>query len=166
MVRRVLITDGNQRSALAATRALGRAGIEITVGETETPSLAARSRYCRSAFRYPSPYVDEAGFVAAVRAAAVANGVHLVVPMTDITSAVLAQQRAELEGVTRVAVVNAETFWRASDKIALHRLADSLHVPNPTVRYVVGRGGLGSMADLPFPCIVKPARSRLRTSSG
>ena len=31
---RILLTDGHQRSALAATRSLGRAGIEVYVGET------------------------------------------------------------------------------------------------------------------------------------
>jgi predicted ATP-grasp superfamily ATP-dependent carboligase len=163
---RVLITDGNQRSALAVVRALGRQGMDVIVGETEVPSLASRSRHCASAFRYPSPFHDEDGFVAAVADAAVASGADLVIPMTDIPSALLSERRAHLEPRTRVAVMDAAGFWRASDKIALHRLADTLGVPNPTIRYVDDPSATGSLDDLPFPCIVKPARSRVRTPMG
>jgi predicted ATP-grasp superfamily ATP-dependent carboligase len=166
MATRVLITDGHQRSALAAVRALGRAGIDVIVGETEVPNLSSRSRYSAAAFQYPSPFTDEPAFIAAIEQNARMFGADLVIPMTDVTSAVLSEQRARLEPRTRVAVVDAETFWRASDKVALHRLADTLDVPNPTVRYVDDPASIGSLDDLSFPCVVKPARSRLRTATG
>jgi predicted ATP-grasp superfamily ATP-dependent carboligase len=166
MPPRVLITDGNQRSALATVRALGRAGIDVVVGETEHPSLAGRSRHAAATFVYPSPYADEEGFTSAVMDAVSRHRIDLVIPMTDITSAVLAERRADLETRTKVAVADAESFWRASDKVALHRLADSLGVPNPTVRYVDDAERLGSLEDVPFPCVIKPARSRLRTAAG
>lgn len=163
---RVLITDGSQRSALAAVRALGRAGLDVIVGESEVPNLAGQSRYATASFRYPSPFDDEAGFAACVAEKAHELGAGLIIPMADITSAVLAEQRERLSPPVRVAVADAATFWRASDKVALHRLADSLGVPNPTVRYAEDAGAVGSLTDLPFPCVVKPARSRLRTAAG
>jgi predicted ATP-grasp superfamily ATP-dependent carboligase len=166
VVERVLVTDGNQRSALAAVRALGRAGIDVIVGETETPSLAGRSRYAARAFRYPSPFDDEHGFVDAIERTAAETRADLILPMTDITSAVLAEQRDRLERYARVAVADPQAFWRASDKVALHRLADELGVPNPTVRYVESAREVGAFDDLPFPCVVKPARSRLKTGDG
>jgi predicted ATP-grasp superfamily ATP-dependent carboligase len=166
VVTRVLVTDGNQRSALAAVRALGRAGLDVIVGETEVPSLAGRSRYATRSFRYPSPFDHEQAFVEAVEETAKDTGADLILPMTDITSAVLAEHRDRLEKHTRIAVADADAFWRASDKVALHRLADELGVPNPTVRYVDSAGAVGPMNDLPFPCVVKPARSRLKTSDG
>ena len=166
MPTRVLITDGHQRSALAATRALGRAGMEVIVGEVDVPNLAAKSRHCTCAFRYPSPFEDEEAFLTAIKQAASDFRVDLVIPMADITSAVLAERRVGLEPGPVVAVMDADSFWRASDKVGLHRLADQLGVSNPTVQYVDDPRTLGTLRDLPFPCIVKPARSRLRTPSG
>jgi predicted ATP-grasp superfamily ATP-dependent carboligase len=165
-VTRVLITDGNQRSTLAAVRALGSAGIETIVGDTACPTLASRSRYCRSSITYPSPYADETGFVSAIRSAADRESIDLILPMTDITSAVLAEHRDCVASSARVAVVDAETFWRASDKNALHRLATRVGVPHPTVLYCDSSDDRQRALNGVFPCVVKPARSCLRTPSG
>jgi hypothetical protein len=104
-------------------------------------------------------------FVEALVGAATRLDLHLVLPMTDITSAVLAERRDAFAPQVRVAVPDADTFWRASDKNALHRLADQLGVPTPTTQYV-DRGELPDMSGIPVPCVIKPARSRVRTESG
>jgi predicted ATP-grasp superfamily ATP-dependent carboligase len=164
-VTRLLLTDGDQRSTLAAVRALGRAGYEVFVAESSAGSLASRSRQCRGTVVYPSPYDDESGFVEALSGAAGRLGIHLVLPMTDITSAVLAEHRDAFTSA-RVAVPDSETFWRASDKNALHVLADRLGVPTPTTHYI-GRGEeFPGVGEFPVPCVIKPARSRVRTETG
>lgn len=163
---KILLTDGDQRSTLAAVRALGRAGMEVYVAETSSPSLASRSRYCDQALVYPSPYADEEGFIRAIEEVSRRLRVDLIVPMTDITSALLAEHRDALAPTVRVAVMDAETFWRASDKNALHRLAATLGVPTPTLHYIDTPERLERVPDVPFPCVIKPARSRLRTPNG
>lgn len=168
MIRRVLVTDGNQRSALAVVRALGRAGIDVVAGEVTRRSLASSSRYCRTGFAYPSPYEDPDGFARTVGDTALREGVELVIPMTDIASAILAEYRQERTDFRLpVAVPDIETFWRASDKHSLHHLADELGVPTPTVRYVEADADPEAVAaDLTYPCVIKPSRSRRRTESG
>ena len=52
---KVLITDGNERAALAVTRALGGEQVEVIVGAESQRSLAGSSRYCRQSIAYPSP---------------------------------------------------------------------------------------------------------------
>ena len=163
---RILLTDGDQRSTLAAVRALGSAGIEVHVGESSRNSLASRSRHCASSFVYPSPYDDEAGFVQAVVRTAVQQDVALIMPMTDISSAILAEHRHEFAPTLRVAVPDAETFWRASDKNTLHALAERLGVPTPTTHYIDAVADPGELSDVEYPCIVKPTRSRVRAHSG
>ena len=59
---KAFVTDGNQRSALAVTRSLGRRGISVLVGEQEPVALASSSRYCAGHVTYPSPYRDPGGF--------------------------------------------------------------------------------------------------------
>lgn len=167
MPARVLVTDGSQRAALAAVRALGREGIEVVVAESSTPNLSSRSRYCSATFTYPSPFEDAGSFTRAIRDGAIRQRIDLIVPITDIASAVLAEQRDQIDSHVRVAVPDVETFWRASDKNTLHQLAESLGVPTPTLRYVDGMGNTeDALSDVTFPCVIKPSRSRRCTSAG
>jgi predicted ATP-grasp superfamily ATP-dependent carboligase len=165
-VKTILLTDGDQRSTLAAVRSLGRGGYRVVVGESVAPSLASRSRYCHLGLVYPSPYVDESAFVGAIGRAIADHGVDLVIPMTDITSAILAERPAALPAGVQIATVDAATFWRASDKIALHELAVSLGVPSPTTHIVRAPAESVDAGDMTFPCVLKPARSRLKTPTG
>lgn len=163
----VLLTDGEQRSTLAAVRALGsRDDIQVVVSGASANSLAARSRYCAAAFAYPSPYHDERGFLDAMLSGASSRSVDLVVPMTDVTCAVLSEHRDAFRAPTRVAVPDPETFWSASDKIALNTLACRVGVPTPTTHVIVQPPGEAPPEDVAFPCVVKPSRSRVRTSCG
>ncbi|MGQ0665539.1 MAG: carboxylate--amine ligase [Nitrospiraceae bacterium] len=161
---KVLLTDGDQRAALAATRALGGSGIETFVGESYIPNLAAMSRHCAKAVVYPSPFLDEKGFVECVSEIAKRYAIDLIIPVTDVTSAILAEQRSVLEKYTQVAVVDVETFWRASDKNALCRLADRIGIPTPTLSYIEHPDEVLQYADkVEYPCVVKPARARIKT---
>jgi len=67
---KVLVTDGNERTALAITRALGREQVEVIVGAQSFRSLAGASRYCRQRFVYPPPYREPEQFVSRLSAAA------------------------------------------------------------------------------------------------
>ncbi len=60
-MKRVLILYANQRSALAATRSLGRHGIHIITADETADSLAGSSRYSKLYFRYPSPRIAKRG---------------------------------------------------------------------------------------------------------
>lgn len=170
---RALLTDGDQRATLAAARALGRAGVAVIVGESAQTSLASRSRYCRAHVSYPSPYHSASSFLEAIVEAARSHSIDLVIPMTDITSAVLADRPRDFPDDIPVAVMDAASFWRASDKVSLDRLATEIGVPSPTLQTVIPEAD-GIAAALPpdwmdrtvFPCIVKPGRSRLKTATG
>ena len=52
---RILVTDSDTRSALAAVRALGREGHEVITAGDRHPSLASVSRYCHGFEGYPNP---------------------------------------------------------------------------------------------------------------
>jgi predicted ATP-grasp superfamily ATP-dependent carboligase len=80
----VFLTDGNQRSTLAATRALGAAGYRVVVGEATSQSMAGVSRYCAKSVRYPSPIEEPTRFVEWIQQEVVAKGVP-VMATTDVT---------------------------------------------------------------------------------
>jgi len=63
LMQKVLILDGKQRSALAATRSLGKRGIPMIVADEDARTLAGSSRYCQETIVYPSPYLNPKGFI-------------------------------------------------------------------------------------------------------
>ncbi len=84
--RRVLILDGDQRSALAATRSLGRKGVGVAVGSPFPVCLAGESKYCIKTVIYRSPTETISGFVEDVAGAVEKHGIDTLLPMTDASS--------------------------------------------------------------------------------
>ena len=82
----VFVTDGDERATLAVVRALGRAGIAVTVGNSRATSLAGSSRYCASRVCYPSPLTDGPGFKQFLRDELSRGKYRVLIPMTDITT--------------------------------------------------------------------------------
>jgi predicted ATP-grasp superfamily ATP-dependent carboligase len=165
ILMKILLTDGHQRSALAVTRSIGRAGMEVWVGESEEKNLSASSKYCRKAIVYPSPYEDEEGFLETIKNLVGKEKLDMVIPISDITSAILSENKKELERFTTVATADPEIYWAASDKNNLHRLAEELGVPTPALYYIEKPQQISDfLGKISFPCVLKPARSRLRLS--
>ena len=63
---KILVTDGDNRAALAITRSLGR-DHEVIVGACNRRSLASVSRWCRDSFAYHDPVRDPQGFIDTLR---------------------------------------------------------------------------------------------------
>src|SRR5688500_494742 len=93
---RVLVTDSDNRSALAAVRSLGKAGHTVVTTGDRFPSLAAVSRYSTAFERYPSPAEDPTGFLAAVVSSIDKHAIDVVLPMAEITTLLLTQNRESL----------------------------------------------------------------------
>jgi hypothetical protein len=92
----VLVTDGDERPALAITRSLGRHGFRVLVGAEGHTSLASASRYCRGHVRYPSPSRFPAAFEHFLGDFVAHQRVDVVVPVTDISTQMVADSRLAL----------------------------------------------------------------------
>src|SRR5262245_16553845 len=92
----VLVTDGDERAALAVTRGLGVAGIPVIVGAENETSLAGASRYCVKKWRYPSPLVDPKNFIESIKKAIQVFDISNLIAVTDSTTQVLANTKDEL----------------------------------------------------------------------
>lgn len=158
----VLILDGGQKSALAVLRSLARHGVACDVGESYLPNLCSRSRHCRRAFTYPSPYRSIADFQAFMARWLSENDYQAVFPLTDATLPPL----FELDQVRRGGLLRgyalADRYARASDKQRLIELAASLGVPVPETTVVDRTTDLERFARRSaFPAVVKPVLSRI-----
>jgi predicted ATP-grasp superfamily ATP-dependent carboligase len=168
----ILITDGEQRSALAVVRSLGKAGYAVGVCSAHAKPLAGASRHCRVTFRTPDPASDPAAFIGAIEGLVDSNPVELVIPMTDVTAPLLLELRARRPEVA-LPFPSLAKYRDLSDKSLLTDVAAGLGVPVPRQVVIPDEGadlkGLlhaVEVAGLPWPMILKPARSAGQVAGG
>jgi predicted ATP-grasp superfamily ATP-dependent carboligase len=164
---KALVTDGDERPALAITRSLGRRGISVLVGAERAVSLASSSRYCARHVTYPSPYQSPEAFARFVQDVVERERVDLVVPVSDVTTHLVAQHWDALRRHAAIAAPPFEAFDFVSNKSSLLRRAGQCGIPIPRTHLVDGLAGLQAvLGQIDYPAVVKPARSRIPTNAG
>ena len=157
----VLVLDANQRSALAAVRSLGRAGLRVFAADSSGATLAGASRYCHRRLSYPSPYSEPQAFVDAIAQAVRAHGIDVVLPMTEVSLQLLLGARDRL-GTAALPAPALAAFEAMSDKYRLFKTAQALGVPMPRTVFIDDAHSLVAQADAwDYPVVVKPHRSRI-----
>jgi predicted ATP-grasp superfamily ATP-dependent carboligase len=159
-VSRILICDGEQRTALAAVRSLGRAGHHVDLCSHVGGALAATSRYISRFALVPDPLAAPDTFVPAVHRLASQLGSAVVLPVTDQSSAALLPARDQFAGVT-IPGPDADAFRRASDKRLVLAEAAALGIATPRQIVLTDATEVAQIeADhLPFPVVIKPGAS-------
>lgn len=153
---RVLVLDGEQRSALAVVRSLGRAGYRVATGADHPGALAAASRYSAALELLPSPLERPDAFRRGVVDAVARGGYDVVVPVTEPSALALL---GDPSVGALLPMPDADAFHEANDKVALMQRAAGLGIDVPrfvTVRDV--EDGAAEVWDV-FPAVVKPGRS-------
>src|SRR5437773_12468662 len=95
---RVLITDGNERAALATARSLVRAGQTVCVTAPTPLSLAGVSRGVRARVITTDPLTNPAGYAAALRRVAAQEGTTLLLPIRDASPGAVLRRRGVRPG--------------------------------------------------------------------
>ncbi len=156
--RRVLVTDGEQRAALAITRSLGRTGSEVWVGAASRWSLAGSSRYAAGRVTLPDPLAAPVQYTLAVEAAVRRLGCQLLLPVTEGSLLALLGAR-ERFGECVLPFPDLMTFRAVNDKAAVLAAARKLGIAVPEqVELVAPSTGIDTER-LRFPVVVKPGRS-------
>ena len=165
---RVLVLDGNENQAVAATRSLSRAGYRVTVGASESWSKAGWSRHATDTFRYPPPGSDPQGFIAQLVRELARGGPAVVMPMTERTTLPLSLCRAEIGAAGgRLVLPPHDVLLRAFDKSGMTELAKSLGISVPRTWVVDTDTNAPQLAArLPFPVVLKPNVSQERSGAG
>src|SRR5262245_38146317 len=113
-----LLTDGNERTALAAARSLVRAGWEVgVVAGGRRLSLAGVSRGVRRLRVSTNPLLDPAGYVAELSHLVRQLGVRVLLPVTDASVEAVLAGRQHLPSVI-VPFPDLESYRKASNKAA------------------------------------------------
>ncbi len=153
---KVLITDGLWRKALVAVRALGKAGVQVTVTGHSTFTSSFFSRYCSRRLLTPSPSEDPAAFRRAIIGELAGEHYDLIIPMEDDSIQALLPSRPEIEKLTFFPFPSTESLLQAFDKGRTIALARELGIPVPAQF-----NALEQVGDSNFPIVLKP-----KTGSG
>ena len=158
---KVLILDGNQRSALAATRSLGSKGIPVIVADERVPNLSSSSKYCVDSFSYPPPNTSPDDFVNVIIRQCKERRIEILFPMTEITTELILKHRETLRPV-KLPFADSMAFNELTDKWKLHRRATRLGIPYPKTWFIKPDDDLSIIKDeITFPVVLKPYRSRI-----
>lgn len=131
--RRAFITDGSYPNALAAVRALGDAGYEVTVAErtgiSQSETISFWSRHCAQRFRYPDPKHAPEETVRALREHFLAQRYDVAIPVgLEMTGLFVANR--ELLAVP-VMLPGTDSFGIAADKRRTFEHFGNTEVPIP-----------------------------------
>ncbi len=155
----VLVTDGEERAALAVVRSLGRSGHRPYVCSSQGRSLAGASRYARAEMRVPSPLKDPERYAGAIERLAADWGIDTVVPITEASVLALLAASKQLAHL-RIPFPDLERFRRISDKACVMAIAPEVGIAIPEQTLVPQPSALADLdATLRFPVVVKPSRS-------
>lgn len=150
------IVLGSHVQALGVVRALGRAGIPVTVIDHRRLGVARLSRYARG-FRSISEW-SEAEIVAELGRMTNVYGPSVIFPTDDIAVAALARNWDELSESHVLTTPSWDVTRMAYNKILTYRAAQACGVPIPETYFPKSFDGLmEATRDLEFPMILKPA---------
>jgi predicted ATP-grasp superfamily ATP-dependent carboligase len=137
------------------------------VGSDQPDSLASASKYCAGHVTYPSPYHHPDAFDRFMVDLVEREGVDVIMPVTDVTTHLVARNWAALSGHTAAAVPPFETFDFVANKMRLLQSAAACGIATPRTHLIDGLADVEALAGrVEYPAVVKPLRSRIRTDSG
>lgn len=128
---RVMLTDGQQRKTLAATRSLGRQGHQVLVADSTRFSTSRFSRWCRRGLVSPDP-ADARTYGDWLLETTRRLNVDVLLPMDDDTTALAVALREQLP--CRTLVPTPKQFGTGRDKLRTAALAAETGVPHPLTR--------------------------------
>lgn len=163
----VLVTDGDERSALAATRSLIASGHTVIVAGKVPRTLAGVSRGAVPVTISADPLLDAAGYVTEIVDCAVRRGVGVLLPVSDASVEALLERRHALPAGLLLPFPALSSYHAASDKVRILDCARAagLDVPESVVFASADEAGRGVAASV-FPAVVKPHRSVVATPDG
>ena len=145
---RVLITDGNERSALAAARSLMRARHTVHVAAASRLSLAGVSRGAVPHVVAADPLADPAAYAAELILLAQRERIDLLLPLTDPSTEAVLEHRAALPRHIALPFPDLATYRRASDKAGMRTLAERCGFGVPETRVLASPAAGGVLPDV------------------
>ena len=158
MGTRVLVTDGQERSALAVVRSLGRAGYSVYVCSDRNRSIAGASRFATASACVASPLGSPSAFVAEAGELIRRWDIEVLLPMSEASLLALLPHRESLPVL--IPFTKLDRFERICDKAEVMEAARRAGIAVPA-QHVLGGPDVPTdiLESLRYPLVLKPARS-------
>lgn len=155
-----IVTCGEARQSLSATRALGRAHIPVAVGAMMRPNLSMWSRYASSTFIMEDAHLNAQGFAHSLAEEMRARYASVALVSTDDSFWALSRFRELLPISARRLLPPHYSVVRSLDHEALHHFAQSLGIPCAELIRIPKQTPkeelLSSIKGLKFPLLIRP----------
>ncbi len=156
----LLVTDGDERAALAVVRSLGAAGYSVHVAGPQRRTLAAASRLAVASFATPDPLQAPVEYAAVIATYAADHDIRVVLPIAEPALLAVLTARDQFAGVV-IPFPSLESFQAVNDKLALGAAAVKAGIAFPS-QWVLANPAEAARFDpsvIPFPVVLKPSRS-------
>lgn len=163
----VLVTDGEERAALACVRSLGAAGYDVVVASPRRRSLAGASRFARASVVLPSALVDPTGFLSSLSQTVRQEEIDVLLPVTEHSLRPVLAAPERFSGV-HIPFAALQQFQQVSNKAIVLAAASELGIATPA-QYTLETAADGRHADklpLAYPLVLKPSRSVVPSDNG
>jgi predicted ATP-grasp superfamily ATP-dependent carboligase len=156
----VLVTDGEERSALATVRSLVAQGHRVFVAGAGARTLAGVSRGAHQVTVRADPLVSPREYAAEIGRVSRALDVRLLIPVTDASVEALLENGDLVPSQAMLPFPDLETFRAASDKVLMVDRARAAGLDTPGSVLIDSRAAI-ERAAIPtlFPAVLKPHRS-------
>ena len=154
----VMLTDAEERSVLAASRGLQKAGYRVAAVASKAPASTHWSRSCDQRFLLADPRIDVASYVAGLQEILDREPCDVLVPGTDTSMLAISEHRERFEPMVRLGLPSRAVVRSAVDRASVYREAESIGFAVPTS--ITCSGGAEAEAaarQVGFPVILKSA---------
>ena len=160
MSRTVIVTDAEQRAALAVVRSLGVAGYRCIVTSSSRPSIAGASRFAARVVSVPDALERPADFAEAIVTLARAECASIVLPIAEQSLLAILPVRDRLAPAV-IPFPDAAAFASLTDKERLLAEASRLGIAIPAQQVLRDANAIASidLSKVRYPIVLKPARS-------
>ncbi len=158
-VKRCIVTFARSWSALAATRCLGKNGVEVITCDTSAVAACNLSHYSKHYFTYPDPQEDTEGYLSAFEEACKKYQLpdnSLVLMPLHVDSFVVAAHRERFDGLVKMAIPDIDQIDMVNNKstLAKYCLNNGIHTP-PAVTADSADEFKSKLNDIEYPAFIK-----------
>jgi len=153
---KVLVTDADDRKALASVRNLGRKGLYVIAAGPKRWEQSFFSKYARERLIYPNPAKNADEFARFLLDYLGKEKIDCVLPMSDYTTIPLSRHKGDFEKVTHLAVPDWEVLSLVRDKAKIIKIAAGLGIAAPETHCpATVEEAREVAARMSYPCVVK-----------
>jgi predicted ATP-grasp superfamily ATP-dependent carboligase len=157
MSPRVVATDVEERSMLAAQRAMHAAGIKVTAVANSTVAAGLWSRTASRRVLAPDPVTSADRFIGVLAGLVRRESHDVLLAGTDVSLLLVSRYRDVFEPHVRLGLPDHETVRAALDRVAVQQAATKVGLPPPESRLCDGADdAVAAAAAFGYPVILKP----------